>query len=212
MDSFYFYDDHLDIYDKIFFDKTEKLGSVEHSVVRINPVSCSTKGTFFISHLNTSYVSVSKLHARGYEIGVNSITKNNNETYWTNGSYDDWLSEMAGQRLIVERFANITDGLVTSIQAPGLLVGGDTQFDMMEDQLFVMDASLVAPLSPTPYWPYTLYYKVWFASLFSFCLLFISLRSLTSARYRMVATVPQQVILCGRYLSTLSRLLVILAP
>ena len=39
---------------------------------------------------------------------------------------------MAGQRLIVERFANITDGSVTSIQAPGLLVGGDTQFDMMD--------------------------------------------------------------------------------
>ena len=32
--------------------------------------------------------------------------------YWTEGTYDDWLSEMAGGRLILERFANITDGSV----------------------------------------------------------------------------------------------------
>ena len=33
-------------------------------------------------------------------------------SYWTDGSYDDWLAEMAGARLIVERFANISDGTV----------------------------------------------------------------------------------------------------
>ncbi len=32
--------------------------------------------------------------------------------YWTEGNYDDWLSEMAGGRLILERFANITDGSI----------------------------------------------------------------------------------------------------
>ena len=32
--------------------------------------------------------------------------------YWTDGTYDDWLAEMAGSRLIVEKFANITDGSV----------------------------------------------------------------------------------------------------
>ena len=32
--------------------------------------------------------------------------------YWTTGTYDDWLAEMAGDRLIIERFANITDNSI----------------------------------------------------------------------------------------------------
>ena len=40
-----------------------------------------------------------------------SVTRDDPE-YWTDGSYDDWLAEMAGARLIVERFANISDGSI----------------------------------------------------------------------------------------------------
>jgi hypothetical protein len=54
--------------------------------------------------------------------------------YWTDGSYDDWLGEMAGARLIIERFANITDGSVIGVRAPYLRVGGNVQFEMMADQ------------------------------------------------------------------------------
>jgi hypothetical protein len=53
--------------------------------------------------------------------------------YWTDGSYDDWLGEMAGARLIIERFANITDGSVIGVRAPYLRVGGNFQFDMRAD-------------------------------------------------------------------------------
>lgn len=38
---------------------------------------------------------------------------------------------MAGARLIVERFANITDGSVIGVRAPYLRVGGNKQFEMM---------------------------------------------------------------------------------
>ena len=57
---------------------------------------------------------------------------------------------MAGDRLIMERFANITDGSVIGIRAPYLRIGGNTQFQMMNDQFFVYDSSITAPLSRVP--------------------------------------------------------------
>ena len=57
---------------------------------------------------------------------------------------------MAGDRLIMERFANITDGSVIGIRAPYLRIGGNTQFQMMNDQFFVYDSSITAPLSRIP--------------------------------------------------------------
>ena len=88
-----------------------------------------------------------------------SITNKKDERYWSEGSYDDWLAEMAGARLIIERFANITDGSVIGIRAPYLRTGRNTQFQMMNDQFFVYDASIAAPLSRVPVWPYTLLYR-----------------------------------------------------
>ena len=55
---------------------------------------------------------VQELHRQGHEIGAFSITTNEDEDYWLDGSYDDWLAEMAGARLIIERFAGISDGSV----------------------------------------------------------------------------------------------------
>merc|ERR1712141_31025 len=92
--------------------------------------------------------------------GVFSITRKQSPKYWTKGTYDDWLAEMAGDRLIIERFANITDGTVIGVRAPYLRVGGNTQFQMMNDQFFVYDSSIAAPLSRVPVWPYTLLYRM----------------------------------------------------
>jgi len=136
------------MYDKLFHGE------------RLNPNGCTAKGTFFVSHKSTNYSAVQDLHRRGHEIGVFSITNNPDATYWTEGSYDTWLAEMAGSRLIIEQFANITDGTVVGIRAPQLLVGGNAQFQMMEDQFFAYDSSIVAPLSRVPIWPYTLHYRM----------------------------------------------------
>lgn len=124
----------------------------------INPNGCTAKGTFFVSHKYTNYSAVQELHRLGHEVGVFSITNKKEENYWTDGSYDDWLAEMAGARLIVERFANITDGSVIGVRAPYLLVGANEQFSMMSDQFFAYDSSIVAPLSRVPVWPYTLHH------------------------------------------------------
>lgn len=58
-------------------------------------------------------------------------------------------------RLITERFANITDNSIVGVRAPSLRVGGNNQFFMMEEQAFLYDSTIVAPLSNIPKWPYT---------------------------------------------------------
>jgi hypothetical protein len=124
----------------------------------VNPNGCTAKATFFVSHKYSNYSAVQELHRQGHEIGVFSITNNNDEKYWIEGTYDDWLAEMAGARLIIERFANITDGSVIGVRAPYLLVGANNQFAMMTDQFFAYDASITAALSSKPIWPYTLHH------------------------------------------------------
>ncbi|XP_023337076.1 uncharacterized protein LOC111708056 [Eurytemora carolleeae] len=140
--------DNLDLYQDLFNGK------------RLNPNGCTVKGSFFVSHKYTNYSAVQELHRQGHEIGVFSITNKDEADYWTGGSYDDWLAEMAGARLIVERFANITDGSVIGVRAPFLRVGGNKQFEMMADQFFVYDTSITAALSRVPIWPYTLYFRM----------------------------------------------------
>jgi len=140
--------DNIDLYQDIFTSE------------RQNPNGCSIKGSFYVSHKYTNYSSVQELHRQGHEIGVFSVTNKDDPSYWTDGSYDDWLAEMAGARLIVERFANISDGTVIGLRAPYLRVGGNRQFEMMTDQFFVYDTSITAPLSRVPIWPYTLYFKM----------------------------------------------------
>jgi len=140
--------DNIPIYQEVFADDM------------LNPNGCSAKGTFFISHKYTNYSAVQEFHRKGHEIGVFSITRKQDPKYWTKGTYDDWLAEMAGDRLIIERFANITDGSVIGVRAPYLRVGGNTQFQMMNDQFFVYDSSIVSPFSRVPVWPYTLLYRM----------------------------------------------------
>jgi hypothetical protein len=56
---------------------------------------------------------------------------------------------MAGQRIIIEKYANVTDNSVVGLRAPYLRVGGNNQFTMMEE-----------PLSNPPLWPYTMYFRM----------------------------------------------------
>ncbi|CAG0904840.1 unnamed protein product, partial [Cyprideis torosa] len=140
--------DNINIFDDIFNGN------------RQNPNGCQIRGTFFVSHKYTNYSAVQELHRKGHEIAVFSITSNPDENYWTEGSYDDWLAEMAGARLIIEKFANISDNSIIGVRAPHFRIGGDKQFEMMGDQLFVYDASIVAPLGRVPIWPYTLYFRM----------------------------------------------------
>jgi len=139
---------NIDIYDELF------------AAGRNNPNGCSIKGTLFLSHKYTNYSAVQDLHRRGHEIAVHSITHNSDESYWANGTVDQWSKEMAGARLIVERFANITDNSVVGMRVPLLKVGGNNQFKMMENQGFLYDSSMGVPLSSRPKYPYTLHHRM----------------------------------------------------
>ncbi|XP_066942872.1 chitin deacetylase 1-like isoform X2 [Macrobrachium rosenbergii] len=127
---------------------------------RFNPNQCTIKSTFFVSHKYTNYSAVQDMHRLGHEIAIHSISHSNNETFWTKASLDEWEREMAGARVIVERFANITDSSVIGLRAPYLRVGGNNQFSMMEKNAFLYDSTMTAPLQNPPLWPYTLYYRM----------------------------------------------------
>jgi len=127
---------------------------------RLNPNGCSIKGTFFVSHKYTNYSAVQNMKRLGHEIAAHSITHHEDEKYWSDGSIEDWAKEMAGSRLIIEKFGNITDNSVVGLRAPYLRVGGNNQFTMMEEQTFLYDSSITAPLRNPPLWPYTLYFKM----------------------------------------------------
>lgn len=63
-------------------------------------------------------------------------------------------------RIIIEKYANITDNAVVGVRAPYLRVGGNNQFTMMEEQAFLYDSTITAPLSNPPLWPYTMYFRM----------------------------------------------------
>merc|ERR1711892_77136 len=140
--------ENMKVYDKLFTSD------------RVNPNGCTAKGSFYVSHKYTNYSAVQELHRKGHEIGVFSVTNSESPRYWSQGSYDDWLGEMAGARLITERFANITDSTVIGVRAPYLKVGANEQFEMMSDQFFVYDSSIAAPLGRVPIWPYSLVFRM----------------------------------------------------
>jgi len=138
---------NIDLYDEIFRG-------------RRNPNGCDIKATFFVSHKYTNYSAVQNMHRMGHEIAAHSITHKDDESYWTDASTDDWAREMSGTRLIIDKFANITDNSVVGLRAPYLRVGGNRQFTMMEEQAFLYDSSITAPLRNPPLWPYTMYFRM----------------------------------------------------
>jgi len=139
---------NIDLYNEIFNRK------------RKNPNGCDIKATFFVSHKYTNYTAVQDIHSMGHEIAAHSITHNDDENFWSAANVDEWAKEMAGSRLIIDKFANITDNSVVGLRAPYLRVGGNNQFTMMEEQAFLYDSSITAPLQNPPLWPYTMYFRM----------------------------------------------------
>ena len=67
---------------------------------------------------------------------------------------------MAGMREIISTFGEVDNNTVIGIRAPYLRVGGNNQFTMMANELFIYDSSITAPLRNPPFWPYTLYHRI----------------------------------------------------
>ncbi|KAK8406786.1 hypothetical protein O3P69_007382 [Scylla paramamosain] len=142
-------DRNFRIFQDIFKDTTKHKGN-----------DCTPKGTFFISHAFTNYSAVQELHRLGHEIGVSSITNNQNRTYWSQLDSAGYESEMDGGRVIIEQFANISANEVLGLRVPRQRVGGNQQFSMMVDWGFLYDSSISAPMGRLPLWPYTLMHRM----------------------------------------------------
>ncbi|CAG5096380.1 Similar to CDA1: Chitin deacetylase 1 (Bombyx mori) [Cotesia congregata] len=127
---------------------------------RKNPNGCDIKATFFVSHKYTNYSAVQEMHRKGHEIAVHSISHNDDERFWSDATVDEWAKEMAGMRIIAEKYANLTDNSVVGVRAPYLRVGGNNQFTMMEEQAFLYDSTITAALNNPPLWPYTMYFRM----------------------------------------------------
>ncbi|CAK1587046.1 unnamed protein product [Parnassius mnemosyne] len=142
--------ENWDIYNKHLFTSDRK-----------NPNGCPIKATFFVSHPYTNYRHVQKLWNDGHEIAVNSITQRGPEEWWSkNATVEDWFDEMVGQANIINRFGKVWMEDFRGLRVPYLSVGWNRQFLMMQEFGFVYDATIVAPLSDLPYWPYTHDYKM----------------------------------------------------
>ncbi|CAD6999373.1 unnamed protein product [Ceratitis capitata] len=147
--------------DAINFENFDLFNNVLFNTKRRNPNGCPIKGTFFVSHQYTNYQFVQKLWNDGHEIAVHSVTHRGPEMWWSkNATIEDWFDEMVGQANILNRFANIRMEDIRGIRVPFLRVGWNKQFLMMKEFGFVYDASMVAPFSNPPIWPYTLDYKM----------------------------------------------------
>ena len=123
-----------------------------------NPNGCPVRATFFNSHQNTDYNLVSSLFQEGHELASHSVSHRSPSTWWEhNATAQDWFDEIVGQR---ENIARNTGGLVPiekikGMRSPFLALGGDKQFDMLEENDFVYDSS-IAYNSESPTWPFTL--------------------------------------------------------
>lgn len=147
------------------FDDAINIGNIDlykeiFTKERRNPNGCDIKATFFVSHQYTNYSAVGEMHHLGHEIAAHSITHNEDEKFWSEARVEEWAKEMAGSRLIIEKFANISDRSVVGLRAPFLRVGGNEQFKMMEEYAFLYDSSITASLRNPPLWPYTMYFRM----------------------------------------------------
>ena len=61
-----------------------------------NPNGCDIKTTFFVSHRYNNYSMVQELWRRGHEVAVHSITHDNDEDDWRNGTETVWTQVYTG--------------------------------------------------------------------------------------------------------------------
>uniref|UniRef100_A0A1I7TWD6 EGF-like domain-containing protein n=2 Tax=Caenorhabditis tropicalis TaxID=1561998 RepID=A0A1I7TWD6_9PELO len=118
-----------------------------------NPNGCAIKGTFFVSHQWNNYDQTLWLHSKGNEISVNSITKED----LSGRTKERWYKEQKGMRETLAEFSYVDRSQIIGTRAPLSKIGGDAQFEMMTENNFTYDNSM---LVAGAYWPQTLDHKL----------------------------------------------------
>jgi len=127
---------------------------------RVNPNGCGIKATFFVTNQFNNYSMIEALHNAGNEIASHSMTHSDVKDYWTDGSKEQWLKEFSDGREALEHFAKMPEGSILGARAPNLRVGGNRQFEALQDAGFLYDSSMVTRLQNPPLWPYNVYYSI----------------------------------------------------
>lgn len=84
-----------------------------------------------------------------------------NHSYWTSLNAQGWKKEVAEQKDLVSKLAEVNAKDIHGVRAPFLYTGGDSSFQMLKDAGFEYDASLPhmrAKGKQDPIYPYTLDY------------------------------------------------------
>jgi hypothetical protein len=124
---------------------------------RKNPDGGNIGATFFVPHEYTDYQRVQNLYLRGFEIGVNSITKNSLAEYWSSASEETLNEEFGGQRTIISTFANIPAEDIIGARTPQLQLEGDVSINAYVAAGLQYDSSWTSR-SNRVLFPYTLDY------------------------------------------------------
>ncbi|PVD23689.1 hypothetical protein C0Q70_16962 [Pomacea canaliculata] len=124
-----------------------------------NPNGCTARATFFVSGLaETNFIMVKTLSDLGHE--VESHSEDHTEPqFWTR---EQWDEEMEGMRERLAAATGRTLAQLNGLRTPYLQLGGEDQYDMVEDEGFLYDSSMYGgsleeDLSPLV-WPFTLDY------------------------------------------------------
>ncbi|CAG9863099.1 unnamed protein product, partial [Phyllotreta striolata] len=120
-----------------------------------NPDKKPIGATFFVPHEYTNYQIVNNLYNYGFEIGVNSITKNPLQKYWRTATVDQLVQEFSGQKHIINKFASIPEEQIMGVRTPELQLAGDNSIDAFIKAKLLYDSSWPS-LPSTRLFPYTL--------------------------------------------------------
>lgn len=80
------------------------------------------------------------------------------EKWWKKASYKEWEQEIADERIMLNKLGQVNFKDVRGMRAPFLQIGGNTQFQMLQNNRFLYDSSMPVSEADPPVWPFTMDY------------------------------------------------------
>jgi len=129
-----------------------------------NPNGCAIRATHYLTHAYTDYSLVNQYWHKGHEMASHSISHRQGTDYWKNLSKEGWADEMVGMRKMIGQFSALNPCEVVGTRAPFLQGGGDTMYQMLQENKFKYDCTWPTRTygfleAENGLYPYTLDYK-----------------------------------------------------
>jgi hypothetical protein len=147
---YFSFDDAVTPWTMSFFNKL-------FTPTRVNPNGCPIAATHFNSHQNTVYDLVRQLYEAGHEIASHSISHKTPSSWWKDATEKQYEEEIVGQKNNIHQLAGVPLEEIRGMRVPFLQLGKDNQFNMLEKNQFMYDASMSSRSDP-PAWPFTLHH------------------------------------------------------